>query len=143
MSGQLLRAQWITRNMVQRQLGTVFVFGDNMMRVGTGGQAGAMRGEPNAVGVPTKWAPGSAPADFFCDDDLKDLAVRAAILGAFAVINESLDAGRDVVIPADGLGSGLSELPTRAPAIYAFIEGLIAQSTNRALYVRQMGGTST
>ena len=62
--------------MVRRQWGTtVFVFGDNMERCGFGGQAAAMRGEPNAVGVPTKWAPGSAPADFFCDDDLKDLAV--------------------------------------------------------------------
>lgn len=132
MSGQLHRVKWITRKMVQVRHTTVFVFGDNMERCGLGGQAGAMRGEPNAIGVPTKWSPGSAPDDFFRDVDLKDLAVRAAILGAFAVINESLDAGRDVVIPTDGLGSGLSELPTRAPLIYAFIEELIAGAAKRA-----------
>ena len=132
MSGQLRRVKWVTRDMVQNSRSTLFVFGDNMERCGLGGQAGAMRGEPNAIGVPTKRAPGSAPDDFFRDTDLQDLAVRAAILGAFAVVNESLDAGRDVVIPTDGLGSGLSELPTRAPLIYAFIEDLIAQAAKRA-----------
>ena len=34
----------------------IFVFGDNLLQRGTKGQA-AIRGEPNAVGVPTKRAP--------------------------------------------------------------------------------------
>ncbi|KKL05458.1 hypothetical protein LCGC14_2605850, partial [marine sediment metagenome] len=47
----------ITRQMLRDEPDTLFVFGDNMQRRGLGGQAFAMRGEPNAVGIPTKIFP--------------------------------------------------------------------------------------
>ena len=55
--GRLLRWKWITREELQRHPELIFVFGDNMLRKGFGGQAKEMRGEPNAVGVPVKWRP--------------------------------------------------------------------------------------
>jgi hypothetical protein len=52
--GKVIRLKHITREMVRADPSTVFVFGDNMARNGLAGQAKEMRGEPNAIGVPTK-----------------------------------------------------------------------------------------
>jgi hypothetical protein len=38
-------------------------------------------------------------------------------------VDEHLDQGGVVVVPSDGLGTGLSELPTRAPKINQYIVG--------------------
>lgn len=123
--GHVIRLPRVTRLMVQADRLTVFVFGDNMEGRGMGGQAREMRGEPNAIGVPTKWRPGRADRDYFSDDDAKDRDVWHAIHGAFQRIRAALSDGRNVVIPADGLGTGLAELPTRAPKLHAMIEDAI------------------
>lgn len=127
MPGNLIRLKHITRDMVRAEPHTLWVFGDNMARKGLGGQAAAMRGEPNAVGVPTKWAPTNEPAAFFRDTDLDDLAVHGAIDAAFRTLRRALEEGRAVVIPQDGLGTGLARLPQRAPRIAAYIEALIRE----------------
>ncbi|MBN9560441.1 MAG: hypothetical protein J0H14_06880 [Alphaproteobacteria bacterium] len=106
---------------------TLFVFGDNMQRRGYGGQAAAMRGEPNAVGIPTKWAPSTAPAAFFADSDWDRPDVRDAIDSAFILLADALRAGRSVAIPADGLGTGRAELATHASRIAAAIAARIAR----------------
>ncbi|MDE2344609.1 MAG: hypothetical protein KGL63_14685, partial [Betaproteobacteria bacterium] len=111
MVGRVLRLKNISRSMVRADRGTLFVFGDNIARAGHGGQAAAMRGEPNALGVPTKWRPGRAEADYFTDADADLVQVRDPIILAFQAMREALAAGRNVVIPADGLGTGLADLP--------------------------------
>ena len=58
---------WITREIVQANPDKIFLFGDNLLRVGLGGQAGATRGEPNAVGIPTKKTPAGDEAASFTD----------------------------------------------------------------------------
>ena len=125
-SGRVIRASWITRDMVRANPDTLYVFGDNMERRGYGGQAKEMRGEPNAIGVPTKWAPGRRARDYFSNDDLLNRDVYHAICEAFDKIHVALDAGRDVVIPTDGLGTGLAELPIRVPLLHRMIERAIA-----------------
>lgn len=123
--GKVLRLKHVSRAMVQADRNTLFVFGDNIAEVGRGGQAAAMRGEPNALGVPTKWRPGRVEADYFTDADADLLQVRDPIIHAFQLMREALLAGRNVVIPADGLGTGLAELPRRAPRIHRAIEARI------------------
>ena len=120
--GRVIRQDAITRREVKANPNRLYVFGDNMQREGTGGQAGAMRGEPNALGVPTKWEPRRHKEAFFRNRDLEKPEVREALTGAFRQMREALAQGRDVVIPTDGLGTGLAELPERAPAIHAWIE---------------------
>lgn len=110
----------ITREDLRAHPDRAYLFGDNLEQVGMGGQAGAMRGEPNAVGIPTKKAPGGAEGDYFTDDEL-DLNAEA-IDRAFARIPK----GRTVVIPAAGLGTGIAELPTRAPLTYGYLLEKIA-----------------
>ena len=123
---RLLRLPRITRTMVRTNRDTLYVFGDNMQRTGRGGQAREMRGEPNTIGVPTKWGPGRREEDFFTDGDADNPHVRDAISDAFARIRNALRNGRRVVIPEDGLGTGLAELPVRAPRLHAWIEAEIA-----------------
>lgn len=118
----VLRQKFITRSEVRSRRDCIFVFGDNMQRKGFGGQAKAMRGEPNTVGVPTKWAPETKDAAYFSDDCLLNQDVLKAINGAFDKLRFLMKDGMNVVIPLDGLGTGLADLPRRAPKLHAYIE---------------------
>ena len=130
--GVVCRPKFITREQVRANPTALFVFGDNMRRVGLGGQAKAMRGEPNAVGVPTKWAPGMAEKDFFTDRQADEGLVIETIRQEFRKLTNHVIVGGDVYIPADGLGTGLSQLPERAPAVLLLINALIDNVENLA-----------
>ena len=141
MSNGLIRQKWIVRRDLHAYPNRLYAFGDNMARLGYGGQAREMRGEPNAVGIPTKWAPTTNEKAYFTDDILvppipyitteqmlkfhPNQRVIDSIDKGFAKLRDYLAAGGEVVIPTDGLGTGLSELPTRAPRIHAYIEAWI------------------
>lgn len=103
----------------------LYLFGDNCARKGFGGQAKEMRGEPNAVGVRTKRTPSNNEGEFFSDDDYDEV---------IAMIEEDLERvwwhihlGGMVVIPYDGLGTGLSRLPEKAPRIDAYLKDRLKQ----------------
>lgn len=115
--------KWYDRADLMTNPDFLYVFGDNILRVGMGGQAYACRGEPNAVGIPTKWAPHSGPGAFFDDEDFARIV--SVIEADFNKIIRHLDNGGTVVFPADGLGTGLAELPQRAPKIHEFISGRV------------------
>lgn len=119
----VIKQKWITRDDLKRNPGHLFVFGDNMARRGLGGQAKEMRGEPNAVGVPTKWEPTMYPSGFFGEADLEK--VKPSIDEAFERLRAHLARGGTVVLPRDGLGTGLAALDGRAPSIAALIQAHI------------------
>lgn len=111
----------ITREDIRRNRSThIYVFGDNLERRGLGGQAAVARGEPNAFGVPTKREPSMSPTAFFSDDAYTENC--NAILHA---VNHIPDDGRVIVI-MPGIGTGLSQLPQRAPRTYAFLVEALA-----------------
>lgn len=99
----------------------LYVFGDNLQRVGMGGQAGAMRGEPNAHGIATKCSPGMSPYDFFIGSDQDFLSVESDI----GALQAKLTGYSGLVVPLDGLGSGLAELDIRAPKLFAYLNSKI------------------
>lgn len=105
-----------------------FVFGDNVARRGLGGQAKEMRGEPNAIGVVTKWRPNSAAQDFFSDDDPD---IQSAVEKDLRKVTDFLGGGFTVYFPSDGIGAGLSELPTRAPKLHQYITDYVADLAKR------------
>lgn len=111
--------KFIRRADLRAEPDTLFVFGDNMARRGFGGQAKEMRGEPNAVGIPTKMLPATTPDAYFTDTSWFD--VRPRIDEAFDRLEQHLRRGGDVVFPTDGIGTGRAQLATRAPAIAAYI----------------------
>lgn len=96
-----------------------YVFGDNTLRQGMGGQAGEMRGEPNAIGIVTKWIPSNDEESFFSDKDYDEIV--ALIDDDYRMVSTRHVRGEVVVIPLDGIGTGLSDLPARAPRIYSHL----------------------
>lgn len=128
MTGRLVFVKHITRAMLRAEPEARFVFGDNVARRGLGGQAKEMRGEPNAIGVVTKWEPGTDGRDYFNDQhpDCKRL-----VSSGFFEIEIALADGRTVYFPADGIGTGLSELPKRAPELHNLITDCVADLARR------------
>lgn len=104
-----------TRKLIRAYPDTLFVFGDNMARKGYGGQAAEARDEPNAIGIPTKWAPNSWA--FFKNSDFDE--VVPTIDAEFLKLH--MHHGK-VVWPADGIGTGLARLSECAPIIHVYIE---------------------
>jgi hypothetical protein len=115
----MIRQKFILREDLRANPAVLYLFGDNLLRVGYGGQAKEMRGEPNAVGIATKKAPGMRESDFFTDDEYGEN--RWCIEKDFQRAFHHAKQGGTVVVPYDGLGTGLSELPLRAPRTNQFI----------------------
>lgn len=126
--GKMRTMQHISRGIVKQYAkDTVFVFGDNIIEKGFGGQAAEMRGEPNAIGIPTKWKPNWEELSFFTDGDLDRPVVKDAIDKALAKIEEALASGKNVVISSSGVGSHRADLQGRAPRIDAYIKAGLAK----------------
>lgn len=111
----------ITRSFVREHRNHIFLFGDNLVGKGFGGQAAAMRGEPNCVGIPTKKFPSSRDDAFFTDLEFEQN--KAAIDHAFDFLFHKISkAEQTIVIPADGLGTGRAQLESRAPLTFAYLQ---------------------
>lgn len=128
MPGKIVKVDMYVRTDLRNNFNTLYVFGDNMALRGLGGQARECRGEPNAIGIPTKWQPSMTPDSFFCDDDLDD--VGPTIDGAFLELASHLRKGGTVVWPRDGVGTGLAKLEEKAPAIFKYIQDSLEQLEN-------------
>ncbi len=99
----------------------LYVFGDNAERWGRGGQAAEMRGEPNAIGIATLRSPGI----FWSDDDL---VANCGIIDAdMAPLFAALTAGRTVVFPLNGVGTGLARLRENAPDTFRHLQNKISE----------------
>ncbi len=109
----------VYRSDLQNNPDVLYLFGDNDERTGYGGQAGEMRDEENAVGVRTKFRPGMERRDFFNDSFYRDACEM--IYTDLERAREHLEKGGVLVIPSDGLGTGLSRLPELAPRINAYL----------------------
>jgi hypothetical protein len=109
----------ITRKFVRDHPEKIFIFGDNCLGRGFGGQAGELRGEPNSYGIPTKKYPSMKADAFFTDDEFEDNV--KIIDEAFARI--PIDGREIVILP---LGTGLAQLPQRAPKTYEYLVTLMS-----------------
>lgn len=107
--------KWYTREMAQDHPDELFVFGDNLTKTGFGGQARVLRGEPNAVGIPTK----VSPAQYFSDSDFAK--AKIAIDAAYVKLANHLAQNGIVNWPADGVGTGLARLEEKAPKIWEYL----------------------
>lgn len=99
----------------------VFVFGDNLIRRGTAGQA-VIRHEPNAFGVPTKRFPSMTSNAFFSDQPDEREAVITALRDLYA-----LGRNRIIVFPFSGLGTGLAQMSHCSPSIYEEMTRLLKE----------------
>lgn len=110
----------ITRAFIRSNPKTLFLFGDNDIRKGYGGQAKEMRDEPNAIGISTKKSPNMTEDAFKTD---KELVQNKKIItqDINKAISEFKKGGyTKLVIPE--LGTGLAELQKRAPKTLEFLQ---------------------
>lgn len=130
MKYKIERVRLISRQYVRANRDKLFLFGDNLEGRGFGGQARAMRGEPHAIGIPTKKSPSYEDAAFFADEEFEQN--KTAIDLAFAEIALMATSGevQVIVIPSNGLGAGRAQLQARAPRTFAYLQSRIAELTD-------------
>lgn len=117
----LIRQSRIYRADLQANPKVLYIFGDNEERFGLGGQAGEMRGEPNAHGIATL----VAPALYW--NDTGDERQCRVLDSDFGLVFEALKAGRTVVFPLDGIGTGIAALEKKAPVTFAYLLSLVEE----------------
>lgn len=121
---QIYYQKWIMRADLLANPEALYLFGDNADRKGLGGQAKEMRGEINSIGIRTKYKPDDDEASFFNDDLQNRFQNQCDMIERdLSKVFRHLRDGGMLIIPADGLGSGLSQLPERAPMTNRFLLG--------------------
>lgn len=120
----VIKQKFITREDVKANPDNIYVFGDNDLREGLGGQAKEMRGEPNSIGIRTKKAPHQGEDAYYTDDEYSDNVKK---------INEDINLirqkcvlrGKTLVLPEDGIGTGLANLNQTAPKTAKFLNAVL------------------
>jgi hypothetical protein len=101
----------------------LFVFGDNLARVGKGGQA-IIRECYNSHGIATKVLPTNEDKAFFIDSDMfKDIIYSE--VDAMCCVAERK--GLVITLPNTGIGTGLSKLNTVAPECFKLLNDLLSE----------------
>ena len=109
----------------------IYLMGENEMYTGSGGQAAEMRGEPNMRPIRTKRKPRRDPDSYWTDLDFDR---QASLVDAdFMAVVREMESNPNLIVvcPLDvtgiqcGLGSGMAELPIRAPRTYNYIKAWI------------------
>ena len=106
---------------VKKNRNKLFVFGDNNIKRGRGGQA-IIRDEENALGIPTKKLPNNHKSSFYTDAEFHEnkTHIDSAI---DHLLNEFMkDQYEILVFPEDGFGTGLARLPEKAPETFKYLE---------------------
>lgn len=115
----LYHGYW-TRQSVASDHNSVYLFGDNVADSLSGyvpsTTQAVIRGLPNAIGIPTKRDRRTSAQSYFTDADLPRFAVMVD-----DAVKRALDSGKDIIIPADGIGTGKAQLNLRAPKCYAYL----------------------
>ena len=106
----------ICRDDLRRNPNAIYIFGDNEARTGIGGQAREMRGEPNAFGFATK----KSPYEFWSDETY--LNNTRVINSDYSKIYRQKVPIKILVVPSDGIGTGLAELKIRAPHTFDYLQ---------------------
>lgn len=103
----------------------IFIYGDNDIHKGKGGQA-IIRDQKNSMGIPTKKFPNNNYSSFYNDDEYEQnkLKIKKAVID----ILKKLKTNKKyigIILPKDGLGTGLSKLPSKAPKTYKYLLNII------------------
>ena len=78
-----------TRDDAMKHPDWLFIFGDNNLKEGFGGQA-IIRGLPNALGIPTKKDPGNDITSFYNDNELESNKIKISQSIKYETTSQSL-----------------------------------------------------
>lgn len=115
----VIKQHRIYRQDLQNNPDVLYIFGDNLERTGFGGQAKEMRGEPNAFGVVTKRKAAHGSSDCYFFDSQKD--AKDAVVSDIIELYKKMRNCEAVIIPLDGIGTGLAKLSEYAPILLNYI----------------------
>jgi hypothetical protein len=102
---------------------SLFVFGDNDVQKGCGGQA-VIRHCQNAIGIPTKKYPSNHSDSFYTDNEYEQNCQKiSAVVELIIIESKKYD---EIIFPSDGFGTGLAKLATCSPKTLKFINDIIA-----------------
>lgn len=124
----IIYQKMIYREDCKRNPSVLYLFGDNERRAGMGGQAAEMRGEPNAVGVRTKRAPGRESEDFWTDKTLDRNC--GMIEEDLSRVKSHLRRGGTVIIPTDGIGTNRADMERRCPKTFHVLRQMLTSLEN-------------
>ncbi|RBQ27631.1 hypothetical protein [Arcobacter sp. CECT 9188] len=107
----------LTIELCKNNPNSIIVFGDNLIGKGKKGQA-IIRDCTNSFGVPTKRFPSMEKQAFFSDLPLEYEVVKNKLTQLW---NEHLT-GKEIILPANKIGSGLANLEDNSPKIKTLID---------------------
>jgi hypothetical protein len=101
---------------------SLFIFGDNDVKKGCGGQA-VIRYCKNAYGIPTKKFPSNNSNSFYTDAEY-DTNCKQIMDSIMQIIKISKQY-EEINFPLDGFGTGLARLQSKAPKTLNFLNQMI------------------
>ena len=116
-----------TEEIVKANPNKLFVFGDNMLRYGKGGQA-VIRDLPNTLGIVTKREPRTGKSAYFSDaeDEMDALLQDIRKLWLISRCNTFTH----IVFPTKGLGTGRAHMKSKSPILYKMMKNKLATYFN-------------
>ena len=121
-----IQKEWYSVEQCLANPNKLYVFGDNSLRIGKGGQA-QIRDCKNSYGIATKYTPRMDNEAFFSDKPDQAEIVFNDIKELYEFyITDKTDIIDTIVFPADGLGTGLSEMPLRSPKMFKWLHETIS-----------------
>lgn len=111
------------RDIANRSQSTIFVFGDNLVKKGTGGQA-CIRYTENSYGIPTKRSPSNSPNAFFADRRDEEEAVLKSLRRLYKMGKETRST---IIFPNKGLGTGLAKMEKTSPILFQKMCSIIVE----------------
>jgi len=114
---------WITKEIIENSINTIYIFGDNLQHRGLGGQAKICRpfvDKGKAIGIPTKRSPTMYDSAFFSDKIDEAKAINKAI----DEISEKYREGYKIVF-LPNIGKGYAQMPHRSPILYKLLNEYI------------------
>lgn len=125
----------LTPSTLRKEPNTLFVFGDNDLREGKGGQA-VNRDEPNAIGIRTKHKPTTNADAYYTDDNYTD-NIRKMQVDLNNI--KRLSANYESVYFMQGIGDGRAKLEEKAPKTYAWLKNNLPKENPPVKLVSRTG----
>lgn len=123
---EIFKGNWSEKDVIDNP-DKIFIFGDNNLRYGKGGQA-IIRDLKNTYGIRTKKAPNNNNTSFYTDEDYEDNILR--IRQDIRTIKRMEDSGSIIVFSSGGYGTGLAKLSEKAPKTFEYLNELLMGNFN-------------
>lgn len=117
--------QEFTTALVRKKQKWLFVFGDNDLRKGRGGQACIRYAGKNVIGIRTKKAPSRNRSAYWTDDEI--VQNMRKIDKDIDLIKEASEKYERIAFALGGYGTGLALLPSKAPKTFAYLNEKLSE----------------